>query len=688
MTQQKRSETPTAPPPKSNPYDGKDTKISHAVQMYQPQNYRELVDAALGQTFHLNKTITDKQGRGGTATLREIITEKCDDAAVVRVQGKVDRLLKKYDEDSPKIKAEKMGFLNANYFITKVWGEAGAPLSDIFVFDIDSKQNPKLRDKETFSEFIAQMYSIGAFAVKPSCKGNGAHVYFLSDAGGTLVTSGNSEALKSRIAAGGNYIKELTGYSIDRACNHPERGFYISGYRGEISADNAIRMGEDFFADWGDIWGAKATSTATIDRKGATNIAEKCEEALRSAESREGYELADVLGEDREKTGSWHNLLLAFAVSASARYVPAEEAREWAREKFEFIPDADTTERLFANMFTDMETSRTEQDNAKGIDRAKAEQERRDRLHRSTFRIRSTDTIKPPTPVLLTPDAKIGVSEGNIMTVTGAAKSKKTFYLQMVVAEYIAERGDLREGEILWFDTEQSASHAQKITHRIKALGDGELDEEGFQLYMLRELMPLDRAEVVEQTCKELKPRLLIIDGVVDLCASFLDLEHSTETVQLLMTLSSELQCAIVTVVHENKADRHARGHLGSLLMQKSETVAQLTAREKFPNYVEVDFPFTRNEKPSSFTFTIDDGLPRISGHALPAIPKGYELWEKCLTAPMQWADLRDAYARVKGIQPKTAEAHIKRATDAGLIAKGDGDMYTLIELQPSINPL
>ncbi len=321
-------------------------------------------------------------------------------------------------------------------------------------------------------------------------------------------------------------------------------------------------------------------------------------------------------------------------------------------------------------------------------EQAKAEQERRDRLNRANFRIRSTDTIKPPTPVLRTPDAKIGVSEGNIMTVTGAAKSKKTFYLQMVVAEYIAEQGDLRPAEVVWFDTEQSASHAQRITHRIKALGDGELDEEGFQLYMLRELMPLDRAEVVEQTCRELKPRLVIIDGVVDICASFLDLEKSTETVQLLMTLSGELQCAIVGVIHENKADRNARGHLGTILMQKSETVARLTVREKFADYVDVDFPFTRNEPPRSFTFMIDEGLPWISTHTMPEIPKGYELWEKCLTAPMQWADLRDAYARIKGIQPKTAEAHIKRATDAGLIAKGDGDMYTLIELQPSINPL
>ena len=54
------------------------------------------------------------------------------------------------------------------------------------------------------------------------------------------------------------------------------------------------------------------------------------------------------------------------------------------------------------------------------------------------------------------------------------------------------------------------------------------------------------------------------------------------------MKISADLNLHLVTVLHENKNDRGAKGHLGSYLVQKSETVYGVSRSEDgFTTYIE-----------------------------------------------------------------------------------------------------
>ena len=70
---------------------------------------------------------------------------------------------------------------------------------------------------------------------------------------------------------------------------------------------------------------------------------------------------------------------------------------------------------------------------------------------------------------------------------------------------------------------------------------------------------------------------LVVIDGIRDL---MLDINNSTEATKLvgdLMQWTSEQNIHIQTVLHLNKGDDNARGHIGTELNNKAETVLQIT---------------------------------------------------------------------------------------------------------------
>ena len=76
---------------------------------------------------------------------------------------------------------------------------------------------------------------------------------------------------------------------------------------------------------------------------------------------------------------------------------------------------------------------------------------------------------------------------------------------------------------------------------------------------------------------------LVVIDGIRDL---MLDINNSTEATKLvgdLMQWTSEQNIHIQTVLHLNKGDDNARGHIGTELNNKAETVLQITKDNTLP---------------------------------------------------------------------------------------------------------
>ena len=89
---------------------------------------------------------------------------------------------------------------------------------------------------------------------------------------------------------------------------------------------------------------------------------------------------------------------------------------------------------------------------------------------------------------------------------------------------------------------------------------------------------------------------LLIIDGIADVSTKGInDEEEATMISSKLLKWTADYNMHVVTVLHQNKQDDSLRGHLGSYLCQKAETVISLTKDEHDKNSSIVEPVMTRN---------------------------------------------------------------------------------------------
>src|SRR5690606_8953571 len=93
----------------------------------------------------------------------------------------------------------------------------------------------------------------------------------------------------------------------------------------------------------------------------------------------------------------------------------------------------------------------------------------------------------------------------------------------------------------------------------------------------LRDYTPDERRQYLQWIVMESEYRhhigLIFIDGYVDMVRNFNDLEQSSEFAQELMTYSRQANCHISGILHVNHQSDKGRGHLGTMLQQKCETV-------------------------------------------------------------------------------------------------------------------
>ncbi len=230
------------------------------------------------------------------------------------------------------------------------------------------------------------------------------------------------------------------------------------------------------------------------------------------------------------------------------------------------------------------------------------------------YRIKVTDTIAEPQPIIKQGD-KIVVSRGNILTVQGRAKAYKTFLVSGMVAAALDEglgmNGTKDVNRVLYVDTEQSDAHTQIVLKRIYRILDMPLDTEDDSVIMLalRKENASERLKIACEAIEELRPDMVVVDGIRDLVKDFNSIDESSKVVGKLMELSASYNCAIVTIIHQNKGDSNARGHLGTELMNKSETVLQVVRDKSVATVAPVH---CRNIEVDEFSFTVIDGLPKL----------------------------------------------------------------------------
>jgi len=199
-------------------------------------------------------------------------------------------------------------------------------------------------------------------------------------------------------------------------------------------------------------------------------------------------------------------------------------------------------------------------------------------------RITISANIDPPPPVLqidnLTEFPITIFTEGNLSVISGKAKARKSFAVAMLTAATVSDNWIYRkfrgvpQKKVIYFDTEQSSFYVQQAYKRIENMSNGEGINKRFYCYALRSLSVLQRISVIDYVFKHTKNLgFVVIDGIRDLMKDINSAEESTELSTKLMQWSELTGAHILTVLHENPSSDKLRGHIGTELMNKAETV-------------------------------------------------------------------------------------------------------------------
>ena len=220
---------------------------------------------------------------------------------------------------------------------------------------------------------------------------------------------------------------------------------------------------------------------------------------------------------------------------------------------------------------------------------------------------------------------------GNFSAVTGKSKSKKTMLTSIMLAAaakshwiYNKIGGNLPNDKpgVILFDTEQSKYDSYVAAKRIETIAGKEY--ENFGAFYLREYEPLERCEIIDYALKKLSPKVgyIVIDGIADLGRAINDEDEANRVVTLLMKWTEKYNIHITNVIHQNKGDNWATGHIGSAILKKAETIISVAKDNENPYLSHVECSMIRG---------VSDFKPfdlEINQEGIPFIEDMRELWE------------------------------------------------------------
>ena len=250
-----------------------------------------------------------------------------------------------------------------------------------------------------------------------------------------------------------------------------------------------------------------------------------------------------------------------------------------------------------------------------------------------------TNTYEQSPVVLMVDDSIIGTL-GNFSASIGKAKSKKTFNVSAIAASALANgtvlhyRSSFPENKrtILYIDTEQGEPHCQKVLQRILCLAGLPKDADSDNLIMLglRKYSPEMRLAIVEQAIGTIPDLgLVVIDGIRDFLYDINSPGESTDIISKFMQWTDDRQIHIHTVLHQNKNDEHARGHIGTELNNKAETIMQIEVDKEDKTVSVVEAVHIRDREFEPFAF-------RINEEAMPEPVESYLPKEKKTGRPIK----------------------------------------------------
>lgn len=216
--------------------------------------------------------------------------------------------------------------------------------------------------------------------------------------------------------------------------------------------------------------------------------------------------------------------------------------------------------------------------------------------------------------VLSLQEIAIGSRE-NIVSITGLSKSRKTIAASAIASALFSQDGASHLGftstlgpkePILHIDTEQGYKHYYNSVKRIFDNADLSEPPERFTSISTRDAdIPL-RFELLEYMIQDIKPKVLILDGVTDFIYDINSQEEAVKLVERLVHYGSEFGMLIVVVIHTTKGKGFMTGAIGTVLEKKSETVIKVELDEKDRMISHISCQYARNAPFHDFSIVAD----------------------------------------------------------------------------------
>lgn len=243
-----------------------------------------------------------------------------------------------------------------------------------------------------------------------------------------------------------------------------------------------------------------------------------------------------------------------------------------------------------------------------------------------------TDTGVPPEEYPLSVDGKGIFALRDIHAIKAKQKAGKTTALKVMIAALLLGvmfrlKSLLEKPRIVYFDTEQNRTDTKQIILDVAQMTGLPSDVIDFRvsLHSLRRIDQEQLLPLLEVVLEDERPQVVMLDGIVEFVASFNDETESKRLIKELLKLSDEHNCAIVCVLHTNKADEdhNMRGHLGTMLAQKSATVLECV-KEKGSSVITVKCSEARHEEMPEWSIAFD-----AEGHIVDADEQRRQLLEQ-----------------------------------------------------------
>lgn len=172
---------------------------------------------------------------------------------------------------------------------------------------------------------------------------------------------------------------------------------------------------------------------------------------------------------------------------------------------------------------------------------------------------------------------------GDLAAIKARPKQGKSTSIKWMISAVFGDsagqlKSDLKDPYVLWIDTEQSMGDVKLIIEDIRKITGRTrkyLDEH-LIVVSLRKTDSKTMQEEVITAIKHYQPQVVVLDGLAEFADSVNDEKEAKTLVNRFMQASSEYDCCIICVLHENRAGTNEmKGHLGAQLNQKAAVVLE-----------------------------------------------------------------------------------------------------------------